>query len=100
MTSPHRANIRLVIASAAALLSVIALGYTIVYRITTTNELRKQTAVNCRQIENLKGAIADSLIDSRDTSLGRAADPAIRKAIEQYYERQLARFSPDQCPNP
>jgi hypothetical protein len=100
MTTPRRANIRLVIASAAALLSVIALGYTIVYRITTTNELRKQTAVNCRQIENLKSAITGVLADSKTTSLNRTSDPAIRKAIERYYNRQFARFSPDPCPNP
>jgi len=100
MTTPRRANIRLIIASAAAFLSVVALGYTIVYRISTTNQLRKQTAINCRQIENLKSAISGVLIDSKITSLTRTADPAIRKAIEAYYDRQLARFAPDQCPNP
>jgi len=100
MTTPRRANIRLIIASAAAFLSVVALGYTIVYRISTTNQLRKQTAINCRQIENLKSAISGVLIDSKITSLTRTADPAIRKAIEAYYDRQLARFAPHQCPNP
>lgn len=99
MTTPRRANIRLILASVAALLSVAALGLTLVYRINTNNQLRKQTVSNCQDIENLKAAITGVLIDSKITSLNRAADPAIRKAIEQYYGRQLDRFSPDQCPN-
>ena len=100
MTTPRRANIRLIIASAAAFLSVVALGYTIVYRISTTNQLRKQTAINCAQIENLKAAITGVLLDSKTRSLSRTADPAIVKAIESYYDRQFARFAPDKCPNP
>ena len=101
MTTPRRANIRLLIASAAALLSVIALGYTIVYRIDTTNQIREQTVINCRQVENVKVAITGVLVDAKIRALSVApVDPAIRKALESYYGRQLARFAPDECPNP
>lgn len=100
MTTPRRSSARLILAAVAALTSVVALGFTLVYRINTTEQFRQQTADNCRQIENLKSAITAVLIDSKITSLARATDPALKKAIENYYARQFARFAPNQCPNP
>ena len=91
---------RLFLASLAALLSLAAIGLSVAWRIHTSNEIREQTVTNCRQIEVLKVAITGVLIDERAGVLNDNPDPAIRKAVESYYARQLARFSPDDCPNP
>ena len=63
-------------------------------------QFREQTASNCRQIEILKVAITGVLIDERAGVLNDNPDPAIRKAVESYYARQIERFAPDDCPNP
>lgn len=99
MTTQHRSTVRLLFAASAAVLSVAALGLVLVYRTSVSEQFRKQTADNCRQIENLKTAITGVLVDSKLASLDRNTDPALRKAIEHYYTRQLARFAPDKCPN-
>jgi len=99
-TEPRSFPWRLFLASLAALLSLAALGTSIAWRVNTTNTFREQTVSNCRQIENLKVAITGVLADSLTESLNRNPDPAIQKAIQNYYARQLARFAPDECPNP
>lgn len=89
----------LLLAALAAAVAVLALAVTVVYRITVSEELRKQTATNCRDIETIKAAISGVLLDSKVEAMSRNSDPAIRRAIERYYARQLARFAPQDCPN-
>lgn len=93
-------RIKLLGAGVIASLAVLALGITLVYRANASDTLRRQTAINCRQVENLKQAISLVLLDARARALGRTSDPAVQKALEEYYDRQVARFSPDSCPNP
>ncbi len=97
---PSKFPWRLMIASTAAAMSLIALGLTFTWRVTTSNQFREQTASNCRQIELLKVAITDVLVDERNGVLKESPDPAVREAVQSYYDRQLARFAPDDCPNP
>lgn len=89
----------LLLAALAAAIAVLALAVVVVYRITVSEELRRQTVTNCRDIETIKAAISGVLIDSKVAAMSRNPDPAIRKAIERYYARQLARFAPNECPN-
>lgn len=88
----------LFLAGIAAAMATVALGLTLVFRTSQSEQFRRQTAVNCRQVENLKTAITSVLVDGKVTALQRNQDPAIRKAITSYYDRQLERFAPDSCP--
>lgn len=95
----RRSDLRvLFLAGLAAAMAMVALGLTLVFRTSQSEQFRRQTETNCRQVENLKTAITSVLIDGKTTALQRTQDPAIRKAIESYYDRQLARFAPDSCP--
>lgn len=93
-------RIKLLGSGIVASLAALALGFTLVYKTNSAEALREQTHDNCTQIENLKGAIRDVLEDGKVRALGNNGDPAVEKAIVEYYDRQLARFARDECPNP
>ena len=93
-------RIKLLGAGIVASLAMLALAFTLIYKTNSSEALRKQTYVNCTEIEKLKGAIREVLQDGKARALGNNGDPAVEKAIVQYYDRQLARFARADCPNP
>jgi hypothetical protein len=93
-------RIKLLGAALTASLASVALAFALVYRANASDAIRAQTAVNCQQTEALKSAIRQVLSDGKTRALDTTSDPAARQAISSYYNRQLARFRPLNCPNP
>lgn len=89
---------KLLAGAVVAALSLIAVGSVMVYRFHMNERMREQTAENCMNIETLKAAVVGMLEDAEVASLRSSRDPAIRKAIEAYYNRQVLRFAPQDCP--
>lgn len=91
----------LTIAALAAIISVCALGLTLIARTNQGEQYRKQTAANCRAVESLKTRIRDTFKDAQ----ARAASnpnlpPSVRKSVLAYYDRELARYAARPCPHP
>ena len=88
-------------AAVVASVAMVLLGFALVYRIEVTHEFQEQSYANCQQIENLKAAITDVLVDSRTASLSRSGLSAAElRLIRTYYQRQLARFAAAECMAP
>lgn len=86
-------------AAVVAAIAVVALGFTLVYRINVSNQFREQTRSQCRQIEALKEAITAVLLDGRGNIVARKRQfsPAQYRYALRYYDRQLARFQRKEC---
>lgn len=93
-------NRTLMVAAAAAIVSLVAMGAVLVQRVNVTQRFREQTAQTCRTTEALKSAIRlvfqDYLgeLEKRRAQIS-ASDYA---AVREYYERQLKRFAASACP--
>lgn len=100
VTVGRRGIVVLAVCAASAVLSLAAMGGTLVYRANVSDEFRQHTSEQCHAIESLKAAIRlvfqDNLtdIERRRTTI----DPAQYRIARDYYQRQLARFAPAQCP--
>lgn len=96
----RRGIILLTASAVSALLALAAMGATLVYRASVSDEFRQHTREQCIAIESVKGAIRlvfqDNLTElerRRDT-----LDPSQYRIAHDYYLRQLERFSPTKCP--
>jgi len=95
----HRGSLILGICAASALLSLAAMGATLVYRARSSDEFKMQTTAQCKAIESVKAAIrlvfSDQLaeIERRRASL----DETQYRIAHDYYQRQLDRFKPTTC---
>ena len=91
----------LLVASVAAVVAISAFFMVLVFRINQTNELRKQVSENCQGLEKIKsqirGVFEENLArtESRDD-----LDSVQKRAIVDYYNRQIRRFMPQDCPSP
>ena len=91
----------LVIAAAAACLSIVALCVSIIVRTNQTQQFREQVATNCMGFEAIKTQIRGVFQDNRASLTPRTdLTAAQRRAILDYYTRQIKRFKPLDCPNP
>lgn len=105
MMSPRRLLLRenrvLTIAGIAAALSIIALCVLLVGRVTVNQRFQEQTATNCQSIEELKGTIRATFMEAQARALERDnLDAAQLRAIHNAYDKELARYAPEECPNP
>jgi hypothetical protein len=96
----HEVRILLVAAFAAAL-AIVAMLLMVVVRINQTEKLREVTASNCRGLEAVKGEIRGVFEDNLERTQART-DLSVteRTAIVEYYNRQIRRFAPHDCPSP
>ena len=91
----------LVIAAFAAALSVVAMCVSIIVRTNQTDQFRQQVASNCRGLEAIKTQIRGVFQENLDAVERRnGLDAVQRRAIVDYYTRQIKRFRPLDCPNP
>jgi len=89
----------LVIAAFAAALSVVAMCVSIIVRTNQTEQFRQQVASNCRGLESIKTQIRGVFQDNLASVESRTdLDPVQRRAIVEYYTRQIKRFKPLDCP--
>lgn len=86
--------------AASALLSLIAMGATLVSRARSSDEFKAQTSQQCHAIEAVKSAIRLVFKDQLGSLERRRAqlDPAQYRIARDYYQRQLNRFAPTECP--
>lgn len=86
-------------AAIIAAMSLVTLGFTLVYRVDTSERFREQTVDNCRKIEELKAAITDVFEDGRARLVSRRdeLDPNVYRESLAYYDRQLERFKRKEC---
>lgn len=90
----------LTIAGAAAALAIIALCLLLVVRTSTNTQFQRQTAANCMSIESLKATIRATFLEAQTRAAGRRDfDAAQRAAVDAYYDRELARYAPKDCPD-
>ena len=90
----------LVIAAAAAAIAVIALCVSIIVRTNQTEQFRRQVATNCEGLEAIKTQIRGVFEDNLDAvATRRDIDAVQRRAIVDYYTRQIKRFKPLDCPS-
>ena len=91
----------LVIAATAACFSLVALCVSMVVRANQTQQFREQVATNCIGLEAIKTQIRGVFQDNRAALTPRTdLTAAQRRAILDYYTRQIQRFKPLDCPNP
>jgi len=91
----------LIIAAVAAAVSVVALSVSIVVRSNQTEQFRKQVATDCVALEAIKEQIRGVFEDNKEAVRSRAIlTPRQKAAFTRYYNRQLARFAPNDCPSP
>lgn len=90
---------RLLGAGVVAVVALMALGATLVYRTNTTNQFREQTKDNCKTVEALKSAILLVFQDGRQNLEARkgALTASEYARLDEYYKRQFARFAPKPC---
>lgn len=96
----RRGMLLLALCAASAALAVAAMGATLVYRANVSNEFRRHTSEQCHALEAVKSAIRLVFQDNL-TALERrrkTVDPAQYRIAHDYYQRQLERFNPTQCP--
>jgi hypothetical protein len=91
----------LAISAFAAALSAFALAGVVVVRVTQAAHDRKQLAETCRGLEQIKTQIRGVFLDNLESARNRQdLSAAQRRAIIDYYERQLRRFAPKHCLSP
>lgn len=98
-TTGNRGIILLTACAVSATLALIAMGATLVYRTTLSNELKVQTARQCQALESVKSAIRLVFTDQLAALERRKAtvDPSAYRIAHDYYQRQLDRFKPTTC---
>lgn len=89
------------LASIAAGLAIVALCLLLVVRTNNTQQFRQLAFSNCQAIESIKTNIRETFMVSRSMVLERDdLDEAQIVAIVAAYDREIARYSPDECPSP
>ena len=98
----RRPHLRLLLlAGVAAALASVALGLTLVVRTNQAEQYRRSSSDTCMSVERLKGRIRETFQDARDRVARRSEiDDAQRAAVLAYYDRELARYAANECPEP